>query len=98
MELDYHYTGLRREGMYSALYSFVEKLAAALGPLILGLALSGAKFNPLTPPSEVTPAVREAVLLSIAYIPATMSLLAIFILWFYRLDEAALNKLRAGSL
>ncbi len=97
MELDYHYTGLRREGMYSALYSFVEKLAAALGPLILGLALSGAKFNPLTPPSEVTPAVREAVLLSIAYIPATMSLLAIFILWFYRLDEAALNKLRAKS-
>lgn len=36
MEIDFHRTGLRREGMYSALYSFVEKLATSVGPMILG--------------------------------------------------------------
>jgi GPH family glycoside/pentoside/hexuronide:cation symporter len=97
MELDYHRTGQRREGMYSALYSFVEKLAAAVGPLVLGLALAGAGFDPKTPPSEVTEEVRQAVLLSIAYIPAAMALLAIFILSFYRLDEDALRKLREST-
>jgi len=97
MELDYHRTGLRREGMYSALYSFVEKLAAALGPLILGLALAGAKFDPKTPPSEVTEEVRQAVLLSIGYIPAMMAILAIVILAFYKLDDEKLRELRAAS-
>ncbi|NJN00781.1 MAG: MFS transporter [Aquincola sp.] len=97
MELDYHRSGLRREGMYSALYSFVEKLASALGPLMLGIALSAAGFDPKTPPSEVTESVRQAVLLSIAYIPAGMAALAMLILAFYRLDEAALRKLREGT-
>ncbi len=97
MELDYHQTGMRREGMYSALYSFVEKLASALGPLILGLALSGASFNPRTPPSEVTEEVRQAVLLSIGYIPALMAVLAVIILAFYKLDEETLRGLRSGA-
>lgn len=97
MELDYHRTGLRREGMYSALYSFVEKLAAAVGPLVLGLALAAAGFDPKTPPAQVTEQVRQAVLLSIAYIPAAMALLAILILAFYRLDEPTLRALRARS-
>ena len=98
MELDYHRTGLRREGMYSALYSFVEKLAAALGPLILGFALAYAGFDPKTPPREVTDEVRQAVLLSIAYIPAAMSVLALLILAFYKLDEQQLRALREGSI
>ena len=34
MEADAHRTGQRREGMYSALYSFIEKLAASIGPLL----------------------------------------------------------------
>jgi glycoside/pentoside/hexuronide:cation symporter, GPH family len=96
MELDYLRTGLRREGMYSALYSFVEKLAAAIGPVILGLALKLAGFDPKRPPSEVTEEVRQAVLLSIAYIPAAMAVLAVVILAFYRLDQGRLAQARAA--
>ena len=94
MELDYHRTGERREGMYSALYSFIEKLAAAMGPLLLGLALAWAGFDPKTPPAEVTSQVREAVLMSITYIPTAMALLSVVILAFYRLDEPTLQALR----
>jgi GPH family glycoside/pentoside/hexuronide:cation symporter len=96
MELDYYRTGTRREGMYSALYSFVEKLASALGPLILGVALSFAGFDPKAPPAEVTPEVRHGVLLAIAYIPAATAVVAVTILAFYRLDETRLNDIRSG--
>lgn len=96
MELDFHRTGTRREGMYAALYSFIEKLAAALGPLILGFALSQAGFDPDSPPKEVTQQVRGAVLLAIAYIPTAMAVLAVTILAFYRLDERRLLDIREG--
>jgi GPH family glycoside/pentoside/hexuronide:cation symporter len=94
MELDYLRTGLRREGMYSALYSFVEKLAGAIGPVILGVALKVAGFDPKSPPAEVTEHVRQAVLLAIAYIPAAMAIVAVVILAFYRLSEQGLAEAR----
>jgi glycoside/pentoside/hexuronide:cation symporter, GPH family len=97
MEIDSHRTGMRREGMYSALYSFVEKLAAAIGPLILGSALSLAGYDPKVPPKEVTEEVRQAVLLGIAYVPAAMAVLACAILAFYKLDEKALADERSRS-
>lgn len=97
MEADAHYTGVRREGMYSALYSFVEKIAAAIGPLILGSALGAAGFDPKAPPAEVTEDVRQAVLLGIAYVPAITAFLACVVLAFYKLDDKALAELRANS-
>jgi GPH family glycoside/pentoside/hexuronide:cation symporter len=97
MELDYHRTGLRREGMYSALYSFVEKLASAIGPLLLGVALKYAGFDARRPPSEVTEQVRQAVLLSIAYVPAAMAVIAVAIIGFYSLNESSLAAERQRS-
>ena len=68
---------------------------ALFGPLILGGALSVAGFDPSSPPSEVTPGVRQAVLLGIAYVPAAMAVVAVAILSFYRLDQRALEASRA---
>ncbi len=97
MEMDSHATGLRREGMYSALYSFIEKCAGALGPLIMGLALSYAGFDPGNPPKVADENVRQAVLLGIAYIPAAMAFVAVGILAFYGLDERKLGEAREAS-
>lgn len=97
MEADAHRTGLRREGMYSALYSFVEKLASSIGPLILGGALSYAGFNPANPPKIADESVRQAVLLGVAYVPAAMAVIAVIILAFYRLDEKTLGEMREAS-
>jgi GPH family glycoside/pentoside/hexuronide:cation symporter len=96
MELDTHRTGMRREGMFTALYSFIEKFAAAFGPAIVGFALSAAGFNPQTPPKEVTESVRQAVLLGVTYAPAALMLLSVAVLAFYRLDETALRQARAA--
>jgi Na+/melibiose symporter-like transporter len=83
--------------MYSALYSFVEKLAASIGPLILGGALSAAGFDPSNPPKVADENVRQAVLLGVAYVPAAMAVVAVAILSFYKLDEKSLGEMRASS-
>jgi len=67
-------TGLRREGAYSAVYSAVEKAAAALGPLALGLVLS-------------LDAGPRGIVLAAALIPAAASALSALLLAGYTLDE-----------
>jgi glycoside/pentoside/hexuronide:cation symporter, GPH family len=93
MEVDRLKTGLRREGMYSAFYSFVEKLASSIGPLIMGTALTIAGFKP-DPTQQDPEAVRQAILVGIAYVPALMAVIACVILTFYKLDESSLRALR----
>jgi glycoside/pentoside/hexuronide:cation symporter, GPH family len=97
MELDAHRTGMRREGMFTALYSFIEKIAAATGPFIVGVALSAAGFNPRTPPTEVTDGVRQAVLLGVTWAPASFMLASVVILAFYKLDKADLVKAKEDA-
>lgn len=86
-------TGVRREGVYTSFYSFVEKFTFAFGPLIVGVALSLAGFDEQLPAEQMqTPAIRQALLLGMAYIPAAMGLLAVALLWGYRLREEDLNS------
>jgi GPH family glycoside/pentoside/hexuronide:cation symporter len=98
MELDSHRTGVRREGMYTALYSFVEKAAGALGPSMVGAALSMAGFsaNAKINAANYGP-VRHAALLGASYVPATFAFLSVIILVFYKLDQATLNQARLDS-
>jgi GPH family glycoside/pentoside/hexuronide:cation symporter len=99
MEMDARRTGLRREGMYSALYSFVEKFGNALGPAIVGAALSLAGFDKTASVTAANAAnVRQAALLGVAYIPAACALIAVCLLAFYRLDRKALDAARDGAM
>ena len=74
IEHDFHSTGLRREAMFSAVYSVAEKLASALGPFLLGLVLSAATDDS---------AIRKAAVL----IPALMTTLSAIALLGYGLDR-----------
>lgn len=74
IEHDFHRTGLRREGMFSAVYSVAEKLAAASGPFLLGMVLSAARGD-------------RAILEAAVLIPALMTTLSAIALLFYRLDR-----------
>lgn len=86
-EYDYRRTGMRREGLYAGVYSFVEKTAFAMGPLLAGLILaaggyveSRAGVVPVQPQSAV-----HAVYVVSTVIPALAPLLSIFFLARYRL-------------
>ncbi|MEM1232004.1 MAG: MFS transporter [Pseudomonadota bacterium] len=93
IDWDARRTGVRREGVYTSLYSFVEKFSAAFGPLIVGAALSIAGFNKELPPEAAQdPAVSQALLLGVSYLPAVCGVIAIFLLIGYRLTEEELAK------
>ena len=99
MEMDAHRTGLRREGMYSALYSFVEKFGNAVGPALVGAALSLAGFDKTASVTAANAgAVRQAALLGVAYVPTGCAVVALILLSFYRLDQKTLVAARRSAL
>lgn len=98
IEMDSLRTGMRREGMYTAVFSFVEKFSGAIGPTLVGIALSAAGFNAKAQVSAANyESVRGATLLGVAYIPAFFAVVSVVILCFYRLDQRELQQARAAS-
>lgn len=92
IEYDYRRTGMRREGIYSALYSFVEKVAAALAPSILLLVYAAAGFQSR---AEVqTPDAIAGIKWAAALLPCLYFALSIPCLAYYRLTEESLKNTR----
>ena len=84
--------GLRREGLLSAVFAFVEKMAYAFTPLVTGilLKLTGyvqGKGGTLEQPPDAILGIR----LGMALVPAGMALLGLVFLRFYHLDAARLK-------
>ena len=91
IEWDSRRTGIRREGAYTALYSFVEKLTGALGPFIVGMALSMGGFdNSLPPEVSQGEGVHTALYATVAILPAICGGVALLLLLGYRLTEQEL--------
>jgi len=89
---DYKLTGVRREGVLSAAFSFVEKSCMALGPLIIGVLFSSMGFDKdLAPTAEQAPSAVTAMYLGFIWIPVGMQVMSITLLCFYRLTEAELR-------
>lgn len=84
-------SGVRREGLYAGAYSFVEKAATALGPLLIGLILAAAGFDPKAAAAGVVqgPDAITGVYLGAAVLPALLYALSVVPLWFFRLEEKA---------
>jgi len=80
MAHDLQLTGLHREGTFAAIYSAVEKAAAALGPLAFSLVLSSGA-------GAFSETERSNVQLAAALIPAAASIASALILLGYRLDD-----------
>jgi len=90
--------GIRREGIFVAFYSFVEKFTFAFGPLVVGIALSIAGFDKSLPVDALqSPEVRQAILLGMSYIPAAMGIMSIWLLSGYKLTEADLKPVETVS-
>lgn len=96
MEYDRLQSGESREGVMSGVFTFVENVAGALGPFIVGLLLQA---NGLIQTRDMTvrqpEAVLNAVQMGVSIVPALFCLLAIPLLWTYRLDANQLDKMRS---
>jgi len=92
IDWDCRRSGIRREGLYAGAYSLVEKASMALGPLLVGLLLSGFGFDPQAAKAGVAQAgaAVTGVYLGAAVLPALLYALSCVPLLFYRLDERSL--------
>jgi len=93
IEHDFNRTGLRREGMLSAIFAFVEKMAYAFTPLVTGFLLKATGYvqgqgGTLPQPADAVLGVR----LGESLLPAGMALFGLWFLRFYRLDAARLKN------
>ncbi len=75
---DFARTGLRREGLLSGAYSFVEKASSALGPMVVGGVFQLLGF---AVPGAATRTDPTAVYLAAAVIPAAAYLLSAWPVW-----------------
>lgn len=87
IDYDRQRTGKRREGVYTSVYVFIERLGYSLGPLLLGNLLQMMNFDSKLPLEQQPPSAGLAVMLSLVAIPSIAYGLGLVFLWFYRLPE-----------
>ena len=87
IDYDRQKTGKRREGVYTSIYVFVERLGYSLGPLFLTTLLAAMDFDSKLPLEQQPPSAELAVMLSLVAIPSVAYGLGLVFLWFYRLPE-----------
>ncbi len=93
INFDARQTGQRREGSYTAVYTFIEKLTGAMGPLLVGTMLSLAGFNNKLPPDMPQPGnVTSALLFTTAILPAVLGVVAMLILAGYNLRQEDIEE------
>ena len=95
IDYDAQRSGLRREGLFTAGYSFMEKSAFALGPLIFGALLQNAGYV-ADSTAAISAESRRAILLAVAVLPAIASALSALLLISYKLDADYLQTRSAN--
>jgi GPH family glycoside/pentoside/hexuronide:cation symporter len=85
---DFDRTGLRREGIFAAVYSFAEKTAFALGPLVFGIILSVMGFEAAAGNTQSAQA-QQGIMLGVVWVPIIATTLSALALIPYRLDLSA---------
>ncbi len=87
IDYDFKLTGRRREGLFSAFFSFSSKTAAALGVLGVGVMLSTLGFDKTLPPTTAQgPAVTIGLFAAMAVLPALGYVITFISYRFYQLD------------
>ncbi|WP_439534673.1 MFS transporter [Polymorphobacter sp.] len=80
-------SGVRREGVYAGAYSLVEKLASAIGPLIVGVVLQIFEFQPSLGRDIDQPAdAITGIYFGASVLPALLYALSVIPLLFFRLE------------
>jgi len=93
MEYDHLRTGLRREGIFAALYTTVEKLSGAVGVALVGAILGAYGYVQSRGAAVEQPAsALGAIRFTMAWIPAIIQVAGMLALLGYSLDERKLSS------
>ena len=86
MQFDRNMGGGRREGVLAGVYSSVEKLAFAFGPLLVGLLLDAGGYDKAA--ATQSPEARRMIYICVAILPSICYLLSLPVLRTLRFDPA----------
>ena len=92
IDYDFKLTGLRREGMYTSIYVFIERIGYSLGPLVLGFLLAGLGFDKNLPLQQQPQSAELAVYIGVIWLPIATYIIGFIALMFYRLPETINGK------
>ena len=97
IEYDRLRTGLRREGVFTGVFVFVEQAASALGVAVIGVFLAGMGYVAATEGRIVAQPQRAilGIYICMAILPPALQAVAIFAISRYDLTAAKLASLRA---
>lgn len=95
-DLDELENGTRREAMFGAVYWWMVKLGTAIAMLTSGIVLSAVGFNE----DKQMQAAETLTNLRIAdiVVPVVAALIAILIIWSYKIDEERANEIRKALI
>ena len=97
MEYDRLTSGQSREGTISGVFTLVEKVSSAFGPLLVGVLLQATGLITSQDPETMQPEqALEAIRLAASVIPAIITLLCIAVLTKYHLTAKMLQDLKRG--
>jgi len=91
-DVDELHTGLRREGMYGAVYGWILKLGVSFGLLLSGFVLTIAGIEPAM--EHQSPEAIRNLRILFSVVPFLCTMGAVFLMMRYPLTEAAMDKLK----
>lgn len=95
MEYDRLISGASREGVMSGVFTLVEKLSGAVGPLIVGVLLQAMGLVVSGEPTVQQPeSALFAVKLGVSIVPMVLTAVCVPAMLFYKLDETSLQAAR----
>ncbi len=94
VDYDYRRTGLRREGLFTSVYVFVERLGYSMAPMVLGLLLQWFKFDKKLPLEQQPESASTAVMVSLVAVPVITFALSLIFLTKYDLTDEKLDATR----
>lgn len=92
-------SGINREGLFSSVFSFLEKTTYAVGPLIVGLLLKAFGFDMNIPRGQPQPdSALFAIIMGKVWIPVAANLGMLTCLYFFNLTEKRLEEAELHAL
>ncbi len=93
-DVDELYHHVRREGMFGAVMSFLNKLMGTLVPIVGGAVLVASGFDPLLEYRQTADTIWNMRFLA-SFVPAALLLLSILLIWRYPLTREKVEEIKA---
>lgn len=97
IDYDRRRSGISREGLFTSIYVFVERLGYSVGPLALGALLSAMDFDKTLPLDQQPASAAVAVYIGIVWLPAIMYSIALLLLSGYAIPDRSGSAAQAGE-